>query len=409
MGLFLHMVTKEKIAIIGLGYVGLPLAKSFSKYFKTFGFDINKDLVNKLKKENTNNILFTFNYNEIKDANVFIITVPTPVTSDNKPDLSCLKSASEIVGEILKKNDTVIYESTVYPGVTEEFCVPILEKKSKLVYNKDFYCGYSPERINPGDISKSLENIIKITSGSNKESADFIDNLYKKIISAGTLSVSSIKIAEASKIVENIQRDVNIALMNEFAMIFDKLGLSTSEILEASKTKWNFLDFKPGLVGGHCIGIDPYYLIYKSIESGYIPDIISSSRKINNIVPAFIINKVRTQFKLLNKTLSKSDILILGYTFKENCEDVRNTKVKEIVDGLIDLECNVDVYDPLIKADNILIDNPFYSSKKYDAIVLTVAHKGFYKYTLDDFNEISKEKLVLLDLKNVYSFATWIF
>ena len=409
MGLFLHMVTKEKIAIIGLGYVGLPLAKSFSKYFETFGFDINKDLVNKLKKENTNNILFTFNYNEIKDANVFIITVPTPVTSDNKPDLSYLKSASEIVGEILKKNDTVIYESTVYPGVTEEFCVPILEKKSKLVYNKDFYCGYSPERINPGDISKSLENIIKITSGSNKESADFIDNLYKKIISAGTLSVSSIKIAEASKIVENIQRDVNIALMNEFAMIFDKLGLSTSEILEASKTKWNFLDFKPGLVGGHCIGIDPYYLIYKSIESGYIPDIISSSRKINNIVPAFIINKVRTQFKLLNKTLSKSDILILGYTFKENCEDIRNTKVKEIVDGLIDLECNVDVYDPLIKADNILIDNPFYSSKKYDAIVLTVAHKGFYKYTLDDFNKISKEKLVLLDLKNVYSFATWNF
>ena len=409
MGLFLHMDTKEKIAIIGLGYVGLPLAKSFSKYFKTFGFDINKDLINKLKKENNNNILFSFDYNEIKDANVFIITVPTPVTSDNKPDLSCLKSASEIVGKILKKNDTVIYESTVYPGVTEEFCVPILEKNSKLTYNKDFNCGYSPERINPGDKSKSLENIVKITSGSNKETSDFVDNLYKKIITAGTVSVSSIKIAEASKIVENIQRDVNIALMNEFAMIFDKLNLSTSEILKASKTKWNFLDFKPGLVGGHCIGIDPYYLIYKSIESGYLPDIISSSRKINNIVPSFIINKVRTQFRSLNKKISKSDILILGYTFKENCEDIRNTKVKEIVDGLIDLKCNVDVYDPLIKSNNILINNPFHECKKYDIIILTVAHKDFYEYTLNDFNKISKEKLVLLDLKNVYSFATWNF
>ena len=409
MGLFLHMGTKVKIAIIGLGYVGLPLAKSFSKYFKTYGFDINKDLINKLKKENTNNILFSFDYNEIKDANVFIITVPTPVTSDNKPDLSCLKSASETVGEILKKNDTVIYESTVYPGVTEEFCVPILEKKSKLIYNKDFNCGYSPERINPGDKSKSLENIVKITSGSNKETSDFVDNLYKKIITAGTVCVSSIKIAEASKIVENIQRDVNIALMNEFAMIFDKLNLSTSEILKASKTKWNFLDFKPGLVGGHCIGIDPYYLIYKSIESGYIPDIILSSRKINNIVPVFVVNKVISQFRSLNKKISKSDILILGYTFKENCEDIRNTKVKEIVDGLIDLKCNVDVYDPLIKSNNILINNPFHECKKYDAIILTVAHKDFYEYTLNDFNKISKEKLVLLDLKNVYSFATWNF
>jgi len=409
MGLFLHMDTKEKIAIIGLGYVGLPLAKSFSKYFKTFGFDINKDLINKLKKENNNNILFSFDYNEIKDANVFIITVPTPVTSDNKPDLSYLSGASEIVGKILKKNDTVIYESTVYPGVTEEFCVPILEKNSKLTFNKDFNCGYSPERINPGDKSKSLENIVKITSGSNKETSDFVDNLYKKIITAGTVSVSSIKIAEASKIVENVQRDVNIALMNEFAMIFDKLNLSTSEILKASKTKWNFLDFKPGLVGGHCIGIDPYYLIYKSIESGYLPDIISSSRKINNIVPSFIINKVRTQFRSLNKKISKSDILILGYTFKENCEDIRNTKVKEIVDGLIDLKCNVDVYDPLIKSNNILINNPFHKCKKYDLIILTVAHKDFYEYTLNDFNKISKEKLVLLDLKNVYSFATWNF
>ncbi len=409
MGLFLHMGTKEKIAIIGLGYVGLPLAKSFSKYFETYGFDINKDFINKLKKENINNILFSFDYNEIKDANVFIITVPTPVTSDNKPDLSCLKSASEIVGKILKKNDTVIYESTVYPGVTEEFCVPILEKNSKLTYNKDFNCGYSPERINPGDRSKSLENIVKITSGSNKETSDFVDNLYKKIITAGTVSVSSIKIAEASKIVENIQRDVNIALMNEFAMIFDKLNLSTSEILKASKTKWNFLDFKPGLVGGHCIGIDPYYLIYKSIESGYIPDIILSSRKINNIVPSFVVNKVISQFRSLNKKISKSDILILGYTFKENCEDIRNTKVKEIVDGLIDLKCNVDVYDPLLQIDNIMTKNPFKNSKKYDIFILAVAHNIFYELTKNDFLKISKGNLVLLDLKNVYSFATWKF
>ena len=398
----------NKIAIIGLGYVGFPLAKSFSKFYLTVGYDIDIDLVDSLNNKKHKNLIISHDSDFIKDANVFIITVPTPITKKNLPDLSYLKSASETVAKYIKKNDVVIYESTVYPGVTEDICVPILEKNSKLRYNIDFFCVYSPERISPGDKSKSLEKIVKITSGSNTKIAKFVDDLYRKIVKAGTYKVSSIKIAEASKVIENTQRDVNIALMNEFAMMFDHLKIPTNEVLEAAKTKWNFIDYKPGLVGGHCIGVDPYYLIYKSKQSGYIPDLMSISRKINNSVSEFVINKVKNEIDCSSKNKTH-DILVLGYTFKENCSDTRNTKVSDIVYGLRKINCNVDIYDPLLKMDNIMTKNPFKSSKKYDIVILAVAHDVFYELKKEDFDNITKGNLVLLDLKNVYNFATWKF
>jgi len=402
------MDKKIKIAIIGLGYVGYPLAKSFSKFYETVGYDIDNNLINSLKKKKLDNIIVSGDSSCIKNSNVYIITVPTPVTKENKPDLSYLESASAIVGKYLKREDIVIFESTVYPGVTEDICVPILENQSTLKFNVDFYCGYSPERISPGDESKSLENVVKITSGSNERTANFVDKLYRKIVMAGTHKVNSIKVAEASKVVENIQRDVNIALMNEFAMMFDSLNISSGEVLEAAKTKWNFLNFKPGLVGGHCIGVDPYYLIFKSNQSGFIPNLITSSRKINNSVPEFIISKVKNEIDFLPKKISY-EVLILGYTFKENCTDTRNTKVDDIIDGLHQINCNVDIYDPLLKMDNIISKNPFKNSKKYDIFILAVAHNVFYSITKKDFVNISEGNLVLLDLKNVFSFATWKF
>ena len=402
------MDKKIKIAIIGLGYVGYPLAKSFSKFYETVGYDIDNNLINSLKKKKLDNIIVSGDSSCIKNSNVYIITVPTPVTKENKPDLSYLESASAIVGKYLKREDIVIFESTVYPGVTEDICVPILENQSTLKFNVDFYCGYSPERISPGDESKSLENVVKITSGSNERTANFVDKLYRKIVIAGTYKVNSIKVAEASKVVENIQRDVNIALMNEFAMMFDSLNISTIDVLKAAKTKWNFNDYSPGLVGGHCIGVDPYYLIFKSKKSGFIPDLISSSRKINNSVPEFVISKVKNEIDFLQKKISY-EILILGYTFKENCTDIRNTKVNDIVVGLRQINCNVDIYDPLLKMDNIMSQNPFKKTKKYDIFILAVAHSVFYELTKKDFVNISKGNLVLLDLKNVFSFATWKF
>ena len=408
MGLFLHMDKKIRIAIIGLGYVGFPLAKSFSKFYKTVGFDINIDLINNLNNNKLDNLMLSSDSDCLLDSNVYIITVPTPVTEANQPDLSHLESASKIVGKYLKKDDIVIYESTVYPGVTEDICVPILENQSNLTYNTHFFCGYSPERISPGDSSKSLENIVKITSGSNKKTANFVDNLYSKIVKAGTYKVNSIKIAEASKVIENTQRDVNIALMNEFAMMFDSLNIPTNEVLDAAKTKWNFIDYTPGLVGGHCIGVDPYYLIFKSKQSGFIPDLIKTSREINNSVPEFVVNKVKNEIDSLPNN-NTYDILVLGYTFKENCSDIRNTKVNDIVIGLSQINCNVDIYDPLLQTDNIMTKNPFKNSKKYDIFILAVAHNIFYELTKNDFLNISKGNLVLLDLKNVYSFATWKF
>ena len=403
------MKDKYKIAVIGLGYVGLPLAKSFSKYFHTIGYDVNHDLIDNLKSKESKSLNFTKKSSDLIDSNIYIVAVPTPVKKDKIPDLSFIESATTLISNYINQNDIVIYESTVYPGVTEEFCVPIIEDITNFKLNIDFFCGYSPERINPGDTTKSVEDIIKVTSGSDKATAEKIDNIYKKIIKAGTYKATSIKVAEASKIIENVQRDVNIALMNEFAMIFDKLSLPTKDILEAAKTKWNFLDFKPGLVGGHCIGVDPYYLIHKSKKSGFHPNLMNTSRETNNYIPEFISKKLNSIFEQNEKNISKIDVLILGYTFKENCEDIRNSKVLDIETKLTDYGYNVDIYDPLLENNNKIIKDPFKRNKKYDGIILAVSHNDFYKYTEDDFNKISKENLVLLDIKGVYSFATWKF
>ncbi len=403
------MKDKYKIAVIGLGYVGLPLAKSFSKHFHTIGYDVNHNLIDNLKSKESKSLNFSKKPSDLIDSNIYIVAVPTPVNKDNIPDLRFLESATTLISNYINQNDIVIYESTVYPGVTEEFCIPIIESITNFKLNIDFFCGYSPERISPGDNTKSVEDIVKVTSGSNKETADKIDNIYKKIIKAGTYKASSIKVAETSKVIENIQRDVNIALMNEFAMIFDKLNLSTKDVLEAAKTKWNFLDFKPGLVGGHCIGVDPYYLIHKSKKSGFLPNLMNTSRETNNYIPEFISNKLNSIFEKNEINISKTDVLILGYTFKENCEDIRNSKVLDIETKLTDYGCNVDIYDPLLENNNKIIKDPFKSNKKYDGIILAVSHNDFYKYTEDDFNKISKENLVLLDIKGVYSFATWKF
>lgn len=416
---FSAMDKKNKIAIIGMGYVGLPLAIAFSKHFRVIGFDINLDRINDLNNSldingdvkfvNNKNALFTNNITDISNANIYIITVPTPVKKDNLPDLSMLEDASSKVAKFLKQDDIVIYESTVYPGVTEDICVPILERGSKLKYNIDFYCGYSPERISPGRGNHKLENIVKITAGSNSKAALIVDNLYNKIIEVGTYCVSNIKIAEAAKVVENTQRDVNIALMNELAMMFDKMNIDTNQVLQAARTKWNFLDFKPGLVGGHCIGVDPYYLLHKSEESGYSPNLLYSSRKINNSVASFIVDKTIKLMLEANKKIKDANILIFGYTFKENCADTRNTKVKDIVEGLVDSSCNVEVFDPYIAPsdDNNFIPLPFKRGVKYDAIIVAVAHNEFFKYSIDDYCDISNGKLVFLDIKGIHKESTW--
>ncbi|MDB0026940.1 nucleotide sugar dehydrogenase [Flavobacteriales bacterium] len=413
------MPKENKIAIIGLGYVGLPLAIAFSKFYKVIGFDIDPDRVNELNDsfdsnadisfEINENIKFTDKEKDLFVADIYIITVPTPVTSKNIPDLSILEIATKTVATYLRKGDIVIYESTVYPGVTEDICVPILEKLSGFKYNADFYCGYSPERISPGTEKYSLENVVKVTSGSTLEVADDIDRMYQKIIKAGTYKAPSIKVAEAAKVVENTQRDVNIALMNELSMMFDKMNIETSEVLSAARTKWNFLDFKPGLVGGHCIGVDPYYLLHKSEEMGYKPTLLHSSRSINNKIASFIIEKTKELLSSTNKVISESSVLILGYTFKENCADTRNTKVKDIVDGLKNVLSNVSIYDPyfLPDSDNNFINNPFEGDQKYDAIILAVAHNKFLKYSIDDFHNLSKGKLVFLDLKGIYEKSSW--
>ena len=405
-------MSNNKIAVLGLGYVGLPLLRAFSKFYDVIGFDISSKRINDLKsssivnnKSEVKEVVFTSKKSKLSDAN----TVPTPLNEDNSPDLSKIKLASEIVAKYLNKGNIVIYESTVYPGVTEDFCVPILEKISKLNYNNDFFCGYSPERISPGDNRFTLDKMIKITSGSTPFVADFIDEMYKKIINAGTYKASSIKIAEAAKVIENIQRDVNIALINELAIIFDGMNLNTNEILEAATTKSNFIPFKPGLVGGHCISVDPYYLSYKSMKLGVNADIINVSRRINDNMSNFIVDKT---INILNKNkinIIKSDILILGYTFKENCADTRNTKVKDIISQLIRKKINIEIYDPYVKNNNDFnfIKNPFSNEKKYDCIIAAVSHNQFKNYKVDDFIKISKGKLVLLDIKGMYNFSTW--
>ena len=383
----------DKIAIIGLGYVGLPLAVAFGAKYQVVGFDINAERIANLKNgldttlqctsqeiANAHQLVFTDDLTQIKDCSIFIITVPTPVTKDKQPDLHLLLTASKMVGEVLKKGDIVIYESTVYPGCTEEDCVPVLEEFSRLKYNQDFYCGYSPERINPGDKVHTLTKIIKVTSGSTPEVASMVDNLYASIITAGTHKASSIKIAEASKSIENAQRDINISFVNELALIFDKMDIDTNEVLAAAATKWNFLPFKPGLVGGHCIGVDPYYLAHKATSLGYHPQVILSGRHVNDQMSAFVTEKV---IKLLIKNNFKvqgAKVLLLGVTFKENCPDIRNSQAFEIYTALKKLGVDVFAFDPFANAQEVLDNhqiNLVTSLETYDAIVLTVAHDFF--------------------------------
>ncbi|WP_375235284.1 nucleotide sugar dehydrogenase [Winogradskyella sp.] len=409
----------HKIAIIGLGYVGLPLAVEFSKKYKVVGFDINKSRVEELNTGhdhtlevsdenlaqvlNTGNqegLTLTDNSDDIVEANIYIVTVPTPVDRNNRPILTPLIKASETVGEILKPKDIVIYESTVYPGVTEDECVPILEKYSGLIFNKDFFCGYSPERINPGDKTHTVANIKKVTSGSTPETGKIVDDLYKSIIIAGTHLAPTLKVAEASKVIENAQRDVNIAFVNELAIIFNKLGIDTHDVLAAAATKWNFLYFKPGLVGGHCIGVDPFYLAQKAQEVGYHSEIILAGRRLNDSMGEYVATEILKLMVLSDITVKKAKVLMLGITFKENCPDIRNTKAIDIYKSLGQYVMNVDVYDPWADRDEVIneygIDMISNIVKQYDVIVHVVAHK---EYEGLDFKTIKKDNGVIYDVK----------
>ena len=406
-----------KIAVVGLGYVGLPLAIEFGSKRSVIGFDINETRINELKKgldvtlettqeeiKNAAHLSFTNKIEDIKECKIYIITVPTPIDQDKKPDLIPLKKASESVGSIIKKDDIVIYESTVFPGATEEICVPIIENISGLIFNKDFYCGYSPERINPGDKEHRIANIKKVTSGSTSEIATIVDNLYSEIIIAGTHKASSIKVAEAAKVIENTQRDVNIALINELALIFNKLEIDTESVLEAAGTKWNFLPFRPGLVGGHCIGVDPYYLTHKALEVGYNPEMILVGRRLNDNMGPYVANEVSKLMTKKHIHVANSNILIMGLTFKENCPDLRNTRIVDMVDEFKKFNCNVDVYDPWVNKDEALkeydidpIDKPI--ENKYDAVVIAVAHNKFKELSIDQIKSYCKENYVLYDIK----------
>lgn len=406
------------IAIIGQGYVGLPLAVEFGKKYTTYGFDVNTERVGELKKgldktkevtpeqlSNATKLKFSDSLDEIKFCNIFILTVPTPIDEFKSPDLSPLKKATEMVAGILKPNDIVIYESTVFPGCTEEICVPILESKSDLSYNKEFFCGYSPERIVPGDKVNTLTKITKVTSGSTEAVADFIDSLYGEIIEAGTHKAPSIKVAEASKAIENAQRDLNISFVNELALIFDRLGIDTQDVLEAAGTKWNFLKYKPGLVGGHCISVDPYYLAYKAENLGYYPEVILSGRRVNDNMSAFVANKLVKLLIRAGKQIKNSKVLILGITFKENCPDTRNTKIIDVYRDLLEFGLDVDIYDP--QADYIEVKKEYgvelISSIKstYDGVLLAVAHQNFSSIELLKIK--SDESSVVFDLKGFFS------
>lgn len=418
--------SNTKIAIIGLGYVGLPLAVEFAKKFSVLGFDTNKARVDEIKNgtdftlevpsENLNDVLSLNNNSfsscktglvldatvqQLKFANVYIITVPTPIDKDKKPDLRSLLDASKTISKVLNKGDLVIYESTVYPGCTEEDCVPILESFSGLKYNEDFFCGYSPERINSGDKINTLTQIKKVTSGSNPKAAKAVDNLYRSIITAGTHLAPNIKVAEASKAIENAQRDLNISFVNELALIFDRMGVDTMDVIKAASTKWNFFPFKPGLVGGHCIGVDPYYLTFKSECLGYHPSVVSSGRKVNDQMGRFVGAKLIRLMKEKKVPVINSNILILGITFKENCPDIRNTKVIDVYKELKKYKANIDIYDPWANKNQVkkefginLLDS--INNKKYNAIVLTVAHKEFRDI---NFVKLKTENVVIYDTK----------
>ena len=403
------------IAIIGLGYVGFPLAVEFGKIYPTLGFDIDASRIDELKSgvdrtqevsaaqlAESKNLRFSSQVTDLSTCNTFIVTVPTPIDHFKKPDLSPLLKASEMIGKVLKHGDVVIYESTVYPGCTEEDCVPVLEKHSGLVFNQDFFCGYSPERINPGDKVNTLTKIKKVTSGSTPEIAEWVDQLYKSIIVAGTHKASSLKVAEASKAIENAQRDVNISFVNELSLIFDRMGIDTTEVLEAAGTKWNFLNFKPGLVGGHCIGVDPYYLLHKSESLGYYPQVILSGRRVNDNMGIFVANKLVKLLIQKGKKIGGAKTLMLGITFKENCPDIRNSRVVDIYKELIDFGMEVDVYDPWANAKEVSHEHGINLvselGKAYDAIVLTVAHREFLDLA---FGELKAKDGVLFDIKSV--------
>ena len=416
----------DKIAIIGLGYVGLPLAVEFAKKYHVVGFDIFQARIDELKngydrtleltteelQESINQgIHFSTNLDDLRSCTIFIVTVPTPIDASNRPDLTPLVKASETVGKVLKKDDIVIYESTVYPGVTEEVCVPVLERISGLSFNKDFFAGYSPERINPGDKKHTVKNILKVTSGSTPEVADKVDTLYRSIIQAGTHKASSIKVAEASKVIENTQRDVNIALINELALIFNTMGIDTGEVIEAAATKWNFIKLKPGLVGGHCIGVDPYYLTYKAEELGYKPNLILGARQINNGMGKYIADKTIKLMIEHDTKIKDANVLVMGLTFKENCPDIRNTKVIDIIEELQSFKCHVDIYDPWVdKAEAKLhygfelIDNPFENDKTYDAIVVAVGHEQFVALSSESYTKLGR---VIIDVKGIVKNPTW--
>ena len=410
-------LSQKKIAIVGLGYVGLPLALAFSKKFKVIGFDLDKKRIMELssfydsskevsKKDlKDSKIKLTYLQEDLKKANVYIVTVPTPVDENNEPNLIHLENASELIGSYLKKGDLVIFESTVYPGATEEFCIPILQKKSKLVLNKDFHCGYSPERINPGDQKHKIGDILKLTSGSDEIALEMVDALYKKIIKAGTFKTNNIKIAEAAKVIENTQRDLNIALVNELSLIFNRLDIDTNKVLEAAATKWNFIKFTPGLVGGHCIGIDPYYLTYIAQKTGYTPEVILAGRNINNKMSQYVSNET---IKLMEKKgigISQSRILVLGASFKENCTDIRNSKVVDLVKSLENNKIAVSCYDPLVTTeDKKKIDLSWIESLnesiKFDAIILAVPHDILMK-DINDILNLKKNTSVVFDIKGV--------
>ena len=409
--------SEASIAIVGLGYVGLPLAVEFGTKRKVIGFDTNEARIKELNKgldntlETTNQELkdaiylsYTNILKDIKDCKIFIITVPTPIDKNKQPNLSPLKDASEAIGSILKKGDLVIYESTVYPGATEEVCVPILETISGLSFNKDFYCGYSPERINPGDKEHRITTIKKVTSGSTPEISTKVDELYQEIITEGTHKASSIKVAEAAKVIENTQRDVNIALINELSLIFNKLNIDTESVLKAAGTKWNFLPFRPGLVGGHCIGVDPYYLTHKALEVGYNPEMILAGRRINDNMGFFVADQVSKLMTKKDIHVEGANILIMGLAFKENCPDIRNTRVVDLVEQFDSFNCSTEIYDPWVDRDAALgeykiklIEEPM--EGKYDAIILAVAHDVFKNLSSEQIKTFGKENHVIYDIK----------
>ncbi|MGH8078315.1 MAG: nucleotide sugar dehydrogenase [Lysobacter sp.] len=417
----MHDPRNARIAVIGLGYVGLPLAVEFGRHFPTFGYDIDANRIERVRKGDDANgessaaeiagatrLVFTDALADVRDCNVFVVTVPTPVDEHKRPDFSPLINASRALGALLKSGDTVIYESTVYPGATEEICVPELERASGMRFNEDFFVGYSPERINPGDRQRRLVDIPKVTSGSTPDAADFVDALYRTIIRAGTHKASSLKVAEAAKVIENTQRDANIALVNEFALIFQRLGIDTTEVLEAAGTKWNFLPFRPGLVGGHCIGVDPYYLIQKAQALGYYPDILLACRRINDAMGEHVAADVIKRMIQRGIAVAGSRILILGITFKENCSDLRNTRVVELAKQFSEYRAQVDIYDPWANADEarreygteLLVDPP--SAASYDAVVLAVAHDEFRALGADGARRFGRGNALLYDIKSLF-------